>query len=137
MTFRDEFVDFLTANWTETQFYPIDDYVSMDDIPANHLEDIILLVDFPSASERIATIAVNNVNGWRERGLIQLSFISPLGGDNNQVRTISESLRTLLRGRRIGATVVESVDSFTSAGNVDGKWLMWVSFLNFYRDAFQ
>lgn len=137
MTFRDDIMDFLNANWTLTPIFPLDDYVSIDQIPPTALEQIFLLIDFPVVSERLVSIAVHQSQGWRETGIITLMFVSPLGGDNSQPRSISESLRTLLRGRRIGATVVETVDSFSSSGSVDGKFLMWNSFLRFYRDAFQ
>lgn len=137
MSSRDDIYGYLEANWTTTPIFALDDYMSLDDLPASALEDIILLVDFPSASENLATIAVHLTNGWREQGLVQLGFAVPLGGDNSIARAHGEALRTLMRGRRIGATVVEAVDSFSSVGNVDGKWVMFIAFARYYRDYFQ
>lgn len=137
MSARDDIADFLTGNWTDTPVFMLDDYVSLDDLPANALEGIALFADFTSASEDIATIAVHLANGWREQGLVQLGFAVPLGGDNSIARAHGEALRALLRGRRIGSTVVEAVDSFSSVGNVDGKWVMFIAFARYYRDYFQ
>ena len=137
MSHRNDIMNFLTAKWTATPIFALDDYMSLDDLPPTASEQLCVLVDFPTASESIATIAVNNTQGWRESGIVQLVIVSPVGGDNAVARQRGEDLRVLLRGRRINATVVESVSTFSAAGNQDGKWLVWISILSFYRDLFQ
>ena len=136
MSARDEIMDYVTANWTDTPVYALDDYVSLDDLPATNQEPILLL-DFPSATERLVTIAVHERDGWREDGTVQLIMLHPIGQPSGPTRTLNESFRNLVRGRRIGATVTMAVDPFSALGQYDGKWQMYISLVDYYRDAFQ
>lgn len=134
MSSRDDIWNFINANWTATPIYALDDIMSIDDLPAT-AEEPVLMIDFPSALERFTTIAVHNCNGWREDGSIQLIMAHPIGKDGNITRGYCEDLRDLIRGRRLGETVIQAVDSFSSVGQHDGKWQLYVSLAGFYRDA--
>jgi hypothetical protein len=128
---------FLGTNWTATAIYALDgDLLSFDDLPAVS-EVPVLLVDFPPASEEMASIAVHNANGWRVQGTVQFILAHPIGTDAAASRLLAENLRVLLRGRRVGKTVLEGVEPFSAMGQHDGKWLLFVGLASFYRDAFQ
>jgi hypothetical protein len=136
MSARDDIVAFLKANWSSTPLYPMDDYVSLDDIPAKD-EAAFIIVDFPPANSQIASIAVTNSNGWRDQGQIQFALFHPIGKEPAVSRLLTEDFRRLLRGRRIGATVVGAIEPFSSLGQQDGKWQVYISLADFYRDEFQ
>jgi hypothetical protein len=127
---------YIEANWTQTPVFALDDYVSIDDIPALN-EVLTLFVDFPPVIEHIASIAVNAQNGWREVGNIQFLFLHPIGQPAAVSRDTIESFRNLLRGRRIGPTVINAVEPFSSMGRFNGKWQSYIGLADFYRDAFQ
>lgn len=135
MSHRDDIMTFLQANWTATEIFALDDVMTLDDLPPV-TTDCVLLVDFPQAAQEIATIAVTNVNGFRDYGLVQLIVASPAGQGGNIARSHAEALRSLLKGRRIGRTVVLTVSTFSAEGLTDGKWQLWIASLNFYRDEF-
>jgi hypothetical protein len=130
---RDEIMSALTAEWTDTQIFALDDVMSLEDLPAVE-GNCVLLVDFPAASQQITTIAVNTSNGYRDFGIVQLILANPVGQGGNLAREYGNRLRLLLRGRRIGLTVIETVSTFSAEGLTDGKWQLFVARLNFYRD---
>ena len=136
MSARDDIAGYVLAHWTATPVLLLDDYVSLEDLPAGALEAMQLVLDFPSATDEIATIAVHQVNGFRVRGFVQSWLLSPLGGDPAAARGLGEDFRQMMRGRRAGATVIETVDSFSATGGAEGKWLMFGALLHFYRDEF-
>lgn len=136
MSSRDEITDFITANWSATPVVLLDDYVSLGDLPPSG-DQVLVGLDFPSAAEELASIAVHENNGWREFGQVQLMVFNPIGYDSSIARGHGEDLRALLRGKRIGQTVIGGVNSFSALGQSDGKWQVYVSLANFYRDAFQ
>jgi hypothetical protein len=135
MSARDEFYTWLQANWASTPLYALDDYVSLDDLPATN-EAPVLLVDFPPALERLVTIAVNQKQGWREDGEFQLFMLHPVGYPVAPTRFLCEQIRDMVRAKRIGQTVTMACEPFTAYGEYDGKWLLFVAFVDYYRDAF-
>jgi hypothetical protein len=136
MTFRTDIVDYLKANWSMTPIHELEGYVSWDDLPALSVEGIQMAIDFPIAEERIASIAVKDQDGYRQDGTALLVLLSPLGQGSAPVLLIAENLTALFRGRRIGDTVILSVSPFI-LNSVQGKWQVWTSRMNFYRDLFQ
>ena len=133
MTARSDILNYIMSNWTATPVYALDDLMRLEDLPATN-EEIILLVDFPPASEYFAAIAVNQTNCFREDGFVQLIFALPIGFDSAQVWTYAEDLRDLVRAKRLGQTVMRTVDPFSGMGSFDGKWQLYISILNYYRD---
>ena len=137
MTHRDEIVNFLGVNWTATPILLLDDLMSLDDLPAAAQEQVQLIVDFPSATEVMQTIAVHDADGWRQSGVFQIAFANPIGRGSADVRQLCADMTRLLRGRRIGNTVIQGVPTFSADGLSDGKWQIWISLPSFYRDEFQ
>lgn len=135
MSARDDIVAYF-AGWTATPVLMLDDYVSLDDLPATALEQMQVVLDFPSAQEVMASIAVIETNCYRESGIFQMMLLSPLGADQAPARTRCEELRTFVRAKRIGSTVIQTVDTFSSVAGDDGKWRGWISIASYYRDHF-
>jgi hypothetical protein len=130
---RDEILGLLKLEWTDTPIFALDDVMSLDNLPPVE-NGCVLLVDFPAASEQITTIAVQPSNGFRDFGIVQLIIANPAGQGSDLARGYGNRLRLLLRGRRIGLTVIETVSTFSAEGLTDGKWQLFVARLNFYRD---
>lgn len=136
MSYRSDIMDYLNTNWTVTPIVELDEYASFDDLPALAIEQIVLMVDFPTASERMVSIAVHQTQGYRQDGMCQLLLANPVGKGNQEVINLGEQLQALYRGRRLGDTVIISISPFI-AQFVDGKWQVWSSQMTFYRDLFQ
>ena len=134
MTARSEITSYIKQSWTQTQVFLLDDLDSFNDLPVGN--DIVLIISFPPAPEFLATLAAPNQRGWREEGIVQLMLAAPIGFDSASVEALAEPLRNMLRGRRIGQTVLESVDAFHASGGDDGKYRLWVSALTWYLDHF-
>lgn len=135
MTARTDIVTFVAANWTKTPVLMLDDFVAIEDIPAVN-EQPVLLIDFPPATEQLVTVAVNNAQGWRESGSVQFIMLHPIGQNADNTRLLTEELRDLIRAQRIDRTVLGSVEPFTAFGQYDGKWQLYISLAEYYRDAF-
>lgn len=136
MSYRSDILDYLKANWSDTSIIELDEYMSFDDLPAQTVEEIVLMVDFPVSTERMVTIAVHQANGYRQDGTCQFLFANPVGISNAEVIVLGEKLQALFRGKRLGDTVIMTINPFT-AQFVDGKWQVWSSQMTFYRDLFQ
>lgn len=135
MTYRDDFMNYLEANWSATPIYALDDLMSFDDLPATG-EYPVMLIDFPPPAEQFVSIASENVNGYRERGIIQVAIMNPIGQSSEIARGICEDFRDLVRAKRLGQTVIGTVDPFSSTGQFDGKWQMFNTLVSFYKDSF-
>ena len=85
----------------------------------------------------MVSIAVHQQDGWRQSGVFQLAFAHPVGLDVGVVLQHCVDITVMLRGRRIGNTVIEGIPTFSADGLTDGKWQVWLSLPSFYRDEFQ
>jgi hypothetical protein len=135
MTAFADITGYLQANWQQTPILVSDDYISFPQLPAL-ANDPQLIVDFPGAVEEFVSIAVHLQNGYRDSGVFQLAIASPIGFEQTATRQLCEDLRNLLRAKRIGNTVVQTIDPFSAMGNQDGKWQIYLSLASYYRDAF-
>lgn len=97
-------------------------------------------IDYIGNEEEPITIgSVNNTGKYRESGAIYIHIVEPSSlsalGD---ILTRAKAVRDILRGRRIGNIVVESVTPVnTAAGTTlqfEGGWSSGSFFVNYYSD---
>lgn len=123
---------FLEANWTTTDIFYVDDYDSIDSIPANNT-DAWVGVEYPSSVEQVNSIPANF---WREDGDVLIHIVTPNGWDSATPVSYGDQLQQLLRGQRLGDVVIESVSPVTDASppalELSSSWHGWAILVSYY-----
>lgn len=131
--------DQLTANWPNTAWYDLSDYVSIEDIPNPETTPFVLL-QFVGGTDTMVSIAgQNKADGYREDGIVYLHYVYPTGFQSMGQLVEMETLRGLFKNRRFGDVVIENVDPFTDQDGasieVDGGFHGWSSTMSYYTDT--
>ena len=123
---------FLEANWTTTDIFYVDDYASIDSIPANNT-DAWVGVEYPSSVEQVNSIPANF---WREDGDVLIHIVTPNGWESATPVSYGDQLQQLLRGQRLGDVVIESVSPVTDASppalELSSSWHGWAILVSYY-----
>ena len=123
---------FLEDNWTTTPIYYVDDYDSIESIPANNSEAWVG-VEYPSSVEQVNSIPANF---WREDGNVLIHIVTPNGWNSTTPVSYGDQLQQLLRGQRLGDVVIESVSPVTDASppalELSSSWHGWAILISYY-----
>lgn len=123
---------FLEANWTTTEIFYVDDYDSIDSIPANNT-DAWVGVEYPTSVEQVNSIPANF---WREDGDVLIHIVTPNGWNSATPVSYGDQLQQLLRGQRLGDVVIESVSPVTDASppalELSSSWHGWAILVSYY-----
>lgn len=123
---------FLEANWTATDIFYVDDYASIDSIPANNT-DAWVGVEYPSSVEQVNSIPANF---WREDGDVLIHIVTPNGWESATPVSYGDQLQQLLRGQRLGDVVIENVSPVTDASppalELSSSWHGWAILVSYY-----
>jgi hypothetical protein len=107
---RNQIEDWMADNWTDTQFYVIDDHQDISTIPANNT-DAWVGIEYVSSSERVESMPANY---WNERGTVFFHIVTPNGWQSKHAIEYGDKLQKLLRGIRLECLVIESVSPVIS-----------------------
>jgi hypothetical protein len=123
---------FLEANWTTTEIFYVDDYDSIDSIPANNTGAWVG-VEYPTSVEQVNSIPANF---WREDGDVLIHIVTPNGWNSATPVSYGDQLQQLLRGQRLGDVVIESVSPVTDASppalELSSSWHGWAILVSYY-----
>ncbi len=123
---------FLEANWTTTEIFYVDDYDSIDSIPANNTNAWVG-VEYPTSVEQVNSIPANF---WREDGDVLIHIVTPNGWNSATPVSYGDQLQQLLRGQRLGDVVIESVSPVTDASppalELSSSWHGWAILVSYY-----
>ena len=121
--------------------YKVIDYseVAPDPIPDNQT-DTFIIVQFVGGTDEMIDIGGEGNQGWEEIGTVMLHLLAPTGFSSVPTLALGETIRTGLRGRRLGKNkdvVIEAVEPWTdvagAAIRVQGPWHGFVSNLEYTR----
>jgi hypothetical protein len=129
---REKINTFLEANWTTTEIYYVDDYDSIESIPANNT-DAWVGVEYPGAVETVDSIPANF---WREDGDVIIHIVTPNGWNSLKPIQYGDQLQQMLRGQRLGDVVIENVSPVTDASppalELSSSWHGWAILVRYY-----
>ncbi|MCA0944493.1 hypothetical protein LCM08_06190 [Salipiger pacificus] len=121
---RDAVKGWFAANWAETPWFDLTDYISREELPPSLPNGEWVGVQFVGGSETLASIGPENI--YREDGAIMLHVIVPAGFSSDPAIDLCERLRLALRGRTLGDVYIEAIDPPTDANGaaiqIDGPW---------------
>lgn len=100
----------MADNWSDTQFYVVDDNDDISSVPANNQEAWVG-IEYIASSERVNCLPANM---WDERGTVLLHIVIPNGWKSSHAIAYGEKLQKLLRGLRMENLVIESVSPVIS-----------------------
>lgn len=141
---REQIMDFLEANAPSETFVDLTvQFAEMKEfLEENSLEseDNWVGVEFIGSDEVPITVPATNDQGlYREDGAVYIHVVAPAAiGVGNGLLTRGESLRNLLRGRRIGEVKIESVTPLNTAEGAtlqfDGGFMSASFIVSYERD---
>jgi hypothetical protein len=140
---RTEILDFLGDNSAENFIDITGTYDELDDLLTQSgitVNDPWVGIQFVGAEEVPITIDATNTKGkYRELGSVYIHTVDVASfGIHTSILSRAEALRNLLRGRRIGDIIVESVTppnfEFGAALQFEGGYMSATFILNYERD---
>lgn len=112
--------------------FDLSDFVTIEEALPDDMSEVVL-IQYVTSGERIASIGGENNQGWEEDGSVVLHLVVPTGFESDPVISKGDAIRESLRGKRLTSKLtIEACDPFTdfgagASGLYGGAWKGYAS----------